>query len=332
MWRSKLAGSLGLRRPDGSRRSQYSIKSWAATQTWSSRPKVPSMNTTLDSWISGGDRRAISGSGHEVFAWPDGPRDGKAGTLFPRFSASSFDWASVIPELTDAGYRVTTLDFLGYGNSDKPYPYTYSLMEQASLVQAVWEDLSIDRTALVAHDYGVSVAQELLCRDAARIESMAWLNGGMFPDLHRPTESQRHLSELSGDEAEEYITETGYRAALLGLLGRRVSDHTLGEMWVDFSRSRGTRVAPALLGYMAERREHAVRWSHVIESYSGPQTFIWGPADPISGAHVLPRIREKAPPASINVLDNPPPVGHFPQAEAPELVEPLLIKHLQSAG
>ena len=290
------------------------------------------MNTTLDSWISGGDRRRISGSSHELFVRQDGPVDGKPVTLFHGFPASSFDWASVIPELTGAGSRVTTLDFLGYGSSDKPYPYTYSLMEQASLVQAVWEDLSIDRTALVAHDYGVSVAQELLSRDPGRIESMAWLNGGMFPDLHRPTESQRHLSELSGDEAEAEITETGYRAALLDLFGRPVSDHTLGEMWVDFSRSRGTRVAPALLGYMAERREHAARWSHAVESYSGPQTFIWGPADPISGAHVLPRIRDKAPSASINVLDNPPPVGHFPQVEAPELVGPLLIKHLQAAG
>jgi pimeloyl-ACP methyl ester carboxylesterase len=105
-------------------------------------------------------------------------------------------------------------------------------------VLAVWADLGIDRTALVAHDYGVSVAQELLCRDPGRIESMAWLNGGMFPDLHRPAEFQRHLTELSGDDAEEFITETVYRKALLGVFGRPVSDHTVGEMWVDFSRSR----------------------------------------------------------------------------------------------
>ena len=144
-------------------------------------------------------------------------------------------------------------------------------------MQAVWGDLGIDRTALVAHDYGVSVAQELLSRDAGRIESMAWLNGGMFPDLHRPAEFQRHLIELSGDGAENYLTESVYRAALLGVLGRPVPDHTVGEMWVDFSRSRGTRVAPALLGYMAERRESASRWSHAVESYSGPQTYIWGP-------------------------------------------------------
>jgi hypothetical protein len=64
----------------------------------------------------------------------------------------------------------------------------------------------------------------------------------------------------------------------------------------------------------------------------GSKDFHLGPADPISGAHVLPRIREKAPSASINVLDNPPRVGHLPQVEAPELVGALLIKHLQTTG
>jgi pimeloyl-ACP methyl ester carboxylesterase len=290
------------------------------------------MSTTLDSWISGGARRRVSGSPHALFVRQDGPVDGKPVTLFHGFPASSFDWAGVIPELTGSGYRVTTLDFLGYGSSDKPHPYAYSLVEQASLVQAVWADLSIDRTALVAHDYGDSVAQELLSREPLRIESIAWLNGGIFSDLHRPTDTQRRLSELRADHAEDYLTETAYRKELSGLLGRPVPDHTVGEMWVDFSRSRGARVAPALLGYMAERREHAARWSYAVESYQGPQTFIWGPADPVSGAHVLPRIREKIPSASINVLDHQPPVGHFPQVEAPELVGPLLVKHLQAAG
>jgi pimeloyl-ACP methyl ester carboxylesterase len=289
------------------------------------------VDTTLDSWTSGGSRRRISGSTYELFVRQDGPADGKPVTLFHGFPTSSFDWAAVVPALASSGCRVTTLDFLGYGSSDKPYPHAYSLLEQASLVQAVWQDLGIDRTALVAHDYGVSVAQEILSRDAGRIESMAWLNGGIFPDLHRPTDTQRLLSELGADVAEDILNETAYRAAILVVLGRPVSDRTLGEMWVDFNRSRGARVAPALLGYMGERREHAAQWSHAIENFTGPQTFIWGPADPVSGSHVLPRIRESIPSASIIVLDGPPPVGHFPEVEAPELVGPLLVKHLQAA-
>lgn len=290
------------------------------------------VNTTLDSWISGGTRRRVSGSSHQLFVRQDGPAGGKPVTLFHGFPASSFDWVGVIPELTGSGYRVTTLDFLGYGSSDKPHPYTYTLMEQASLVEAVWADLGIDRTALVAHDYGDSVAQELLCRDPRRIESVAWLNGGIFPDLHRASDTQRYLSELSGDEALEQLTETVYRKELLRLLGRQVSKEKLRDMWLDFNRAQGARVAPSLLRYMAERREHAARWTQAVESYSGPQTFIWGPADPISGDHVLPRIRERVQSASLDVLDASPPVGHFPQVEAPELVGPLVVKHLRAAS
>jgi pimeloyl-ACP methyl ester carboxylesterase len=290
------------------------------------------VNTTLNSWLSSGARVRPSGTAHKLFVRQEGPHDGKPVTLFHGFPASSFDWAGVVPELAGRGYRVTTLDFLGFGSSDKPHPYSYNLVEQASLVEALWADLGIDQTALIAHDYGDSVAQELLCRNPCRIDSMAWLNGGIFADLHHATETQRHLSELDSTDAEERLTENLYRRELSSLLGRKVDTQIMDAMWADFSRLRGTRVVPALLGYMAERRENATRWTHAVESYSGPQTFIWGPADPVSGAHVLPRIREKVRSARIAVLDTPPPVGHFPQVEAPELVAPLLVEHLKAAG
>ena len=55
-------------------------------------------------------------------------------------------------------------DFLGFGASDKPADHDYSLLEQADLVEALWAQEGVDETALVAHDYAVSVAQELLAR------------------------------------------------------------------------------------------------------------------------------------------------------------------------
>ena len=52
-------------------------------------------------------------------------------------------------------------DFLGFGASDRPADHEYSIHEQADLVEALWAGERIDSTVLVAHDYGVSVAQEL---------------------------------------------------------------------------------------------------------------------------------------------------------------------------
>jgi pimeloyl-ACP methyl ester carboxylesterase len=114
-------------------------------------------------------------------------------------------------------------------------------------------------------------------------------------------------------------------ATLRGILGRPVTDATVHEMWCAVAMSDGTAVMPALMGYMAERRANAERWVSALEGYGGPQRFIWGPADPISGGHVAERIAERLPHASLHVLDEPPPVGHYPQVEAPELVGPLLV-------
>ena len=50
---------------------------------------------------------------------------------------------------------------------------------------------AIESTVVVAHDYSVSVAQELLTRRAAGtlavdVRALHFMNGGIYPDLHRP--------------------------------------------------------------------------------------------------------------------------------------------------
>jgi pimeloyl-ACP methyl ester carboxylesterase len=190
----------------------------------------------------------------------------------------------------------------------------------------VWDLLGIGPTALVAHDYGVSVAQELLARDADRITSMTWLNGGLYPDLHRPIPTQEVLAGPEGPALAAMLNEELLAATLRGILGRQVSDEKLRELWRAVEMNDGTAVLPPLLGYMAERRANAQRWVTALEGYPGPQRFVWGPADPISGAHVAERIAERLPDAALHVLTGPPPVGHYPQVEAPELVGPLLVE------
>jgi len=282
------------------------------------------MRTTREEWLAGGSRVTLPGTPHTLFVRQDGPEDGRPVTLLHGFPTSSHDWADVLPFLTAAGNRVTTLDFLGYGDSDKPHPYDYTLREQADLVQATWTQAGVGSTALVAHDYGVSVAQELLARDPERITSMAWLNGGLFPDLHRPTSGQKLLRGRFGPVVARLFNEQRFAAALREIMGRPVSDQALHEMWLSMSARKGARTAPRMLRYMDERREYADRWRAAIADYAGPQLFVWGPVDPVSGAHVVPRIREVAPGAQVVVLDEPPAVGHYPQVEAPEVVGPLL--------
>jgi pimeloyl-ACP methyl ester carboxylesterase len=286
------------------------------------------MLSSLDEWIAGGSHVTLAG--HKIFFRQDGPSDGKPISLLHGYPTSCHDWSPIVPALVAAGGRVTTLDFVGFGASDKPAGHVYSIEEQATIVEQLWARLGIDDTALVAHDYGVSVAQELLARKPRRVTRMAWLNGGIYFDLHRPLFIQRLMHGPLGDVFSHFMSETTYRMSLRKILKRPVADEDLHQMWLATQKNGGLRVLRPLLRYMDDRRRQGARWQRALETFRGPMLFIWGPADPVSGAHVLPRVRERLPHAKVVVLDEPPATGHYPQVENPAAVAAALTDFLSA--
>jgi pimeloyl-ACP methyl ester carboxylesterase len=81
------------------------------------------------------------------------------------------------------------------GDSDKPKDYIYSTAERADLVEAIWRDLSVQSTTLVAFDFSSLVVLEHLRRRLERlkrgepaggpdIRGVFIFNGGLFTDGH----------------------------------------------------------------------------------------------------------------------------------------------------
>nr|XP_028602499.1 mesoderm-specific transcript homolog protein isoform X2 [Podarcis muralis] len=86
--------------------------------------------------------------------------------LLHGFPTSSYDWCKIWEGLMQRFNRVIALDFVGFGFSDKPRPHQYSIFEQASIVEGLLDHLGLlnQRVNLLSHDYGDTVAQELLHR------------------------------------------------------------------------------------------------------------------------------------------------------------------------
>jgi len=63
------------------------------------------------------------------------PGDDPTILLLHGYPSSSFDYQQVVPHLAERAWL--TLDFLGFGLSDKPRPHRYSLLGQADIVQTV---------------------------------------------------------------------------------------------------------------------------------------------------------------------------------------------------
>ncbi|CAM1328065.1 MEST (predicted), partial [Pycnogonum litorale] len=98
----------------------------------------------------------------------------------------------MIPKLKDKFKSVVLLDFIGFGFSDKPRDFEYSIKAQADIVQSLLSRLNCRSVHVISHDYGDTVAQELLARQIEdkssqpKIKSLCLLNGGIFPETNKP--------------------------------------------------------------------------------------------------------------------------------------------------
>ena len=273
---------------------------------------------TLDAWRAGGDWFAWRGE--RIFVRTDGT--GEPLLLIHGFPTASWDWAAVWPRLA-ARYRVLALDMIGFGMSAKPRGFAYSIMAQADLVGAFLARERVTRYRVLAHDYGNTVAQELLARDRGAIAAVCFLNGGLFPEAHRPLRMQRLLASPLGPLIARFASFRTFQASLDAIWGTHpLPDDELRTMWQLASADGGLKVMPRLLGYMAERRRHRARWVGALVDAHVPRRLVDGVVDPISGAHLVARYRALVRGADVVEL---PGVGHYPQVEAPEAVADAVL-------
>ena len=260
--------------------------------------------------------------GLRVATHDDGPQDAPVVTYLHGFPASSLDIVPTAERIGDER-RILTLDFPGFGASEKPTGHRYSIHACADSVEDLWAFHGVTGSVLVADDYGVSVAQELLARRLdGRLEvevgGTVWSNGGLYPDLHRPTDGQKMLLDPENGPALAAAVDEGlFRSGIAVTWGQRVpmTDEEIHEMWVSMAHEGGTALMHDLLGYIADRREHAERWRNALETYDGPMRFVWGDLDPVSGAHMIERVEERIPAAGVNRMAD---VGHWPPLESPD--------------
>jgi len=265
------------------------------------------------------------------FRYRDRPvfyRDDGAGTplvLIHGFPTASWDWAAIWPALRER-FRLVAPDMLGFGFSAKPLPWDYSILDQATLHEELLRALGAGSAHVLAHDYGDTVAQELLVRFAERrrsgtpgleLRSVCFLNGGLFPEVHRARPIQKLLASPLGPLLARLTNESAFHRGFSAVFGpdTRPDEETLHAWWTLVSSGGGVRVGPRLLGYIRERRRHRDRWVGVLERSPVPLRFVNGPEDPVSGRHMAERYRELVPAADLVLL---PGIGHYPQMEDPE--------------
>ena len=273
-------------------------------------------------WQSRGKLEAVLG--HSIFVLDEGDSSLPTIVLLHGFPTSSWDWQPIWSELVK-NYRLIALDMLGFGFSDKPNSRTYTIHGQADIVEALVKTKGLTNFHVLAHDYGDTVAQELLARQLEGAGSGTWLsccllNGGLFPETHRALLTQKLLLSPLGKFLNRLTGYSKFSKNFSSVFGPQSKplEQDLENFWWLINVNNGKHIFHNLITYMRDRIEHRERWVSALKKSTIPLAVINGSVDPISGAHMVARYKDLN--CRLDYLAQLSVIGHYPQVEAPKEV------------
>lgn len=237
------------------------------------------------------------------------------------FPTSSWDFAGAARPVAGRR-RVVLFDCLGFGFSDRPARFAYSVMEQADVAVAVATALHLDRVHLWAHDMGGTVASELLARRQRgllplAVDSLALMNSGVYAEMSSPAIGQRLLMSRLGPRLVPLIRKPLFVAQLRRIMGRPPSANAFDDLWTLASREHGQAGWPEALRFMEDRARFRDRWVGALRRSGLPTLIAWGMADRVTGPAVAERLVREIPGAR---LEGWAGLGHLPHLEDPDRV------------
>lgn len=274
---------------------------------------------TMAAWRERGEYLTLCG--HRIFTVDTGETDRPCIVLIHGFPTSSWDWQSLWDAL-NGEYRLVALDMLGFGFSDKPDNRDYTIHGQADLWEALIRLKSIEQYHVLAHDYGDTVAQELLARQLEGTGAGTWLsgcflNGGLFPETHRALLTQKLLLSPLGPWVNKLSGYRQFAARFSSVFGEQTkpSESELRAFWAVINENNGKHLFHNLITYIRDRRIHRERWINALLESPVPLALINGSVDPVSGQHMVARYKELQ--CRLDYLGELAAIGHYPQVEDP---------------
>ena len=236
------------------------------------------------------------------------------------------------------------LDYVGMGDRDKPKDYAYSTAERTGLVEAIWRDLSVKSTTLVAFDFSSLVVLEHLRRLLERsnrgepaggpeIRGVFTFNGGLFTDCHsHPGYTTPMLRRLPNRVRRSLGRPFALFKRMPGVRtmwskGYRVTDAEIRELHSAMDRHDGVFYLAAAAGFVADHKAQGDRldFGRLFEAYRDQFPFLVGGSDEDPFEHRQVDLAQERLGKLVLQIERLPG-GHLTTNEQPEALATLIAK------
>jgi len=132
----------------------------------------------------------------------EGPQNGPVVVLVHGLGSRAEDWRMLAPYLAKAGFRVYIPDLLGFGRSQQPADFSYSVRDQATVVVGLMDALGLKQVELCGWSMGGWIAELIAIEHPERISRLILFDAAGLnvkpawnTDLFTPTTAAQ-LAEL----------------------------------------------------------------------------------------------------------------------------------------
>lgn len=254
-------------------------------------------------------------AGLRVFWRAADPPQGVSPTLYVHgVPTNADDWTPFLERTGGAA-----LDLPGFGRSEKPGSFDYSIGGYNTFLQALIGRLGWDRFNLVVHDWGglaLVTAQEL----HERLDRLVIVNAvPLLPGYRWHRIARVWRTPIAGELMMGLTTKTAAKFLSKESRPNRAPwpDDMLDSVWDHFDH--GTQRAILRLYRSAppqELEEAGMRFAQV----TAPTLVLWGDQDPYIPTEFARKYEETLPNARLELLED---AGHWPWIDRPDCVDTI---------
>lgn len=249
--------------------------------------------------------------------------------LIHGYTASAYVWKTTAPMLADAGFRVIAIDLVGFGYSEKPRWFDYSIQSQSRVISRFLSRLGIGRAIVVGSSYGGAVSLNLTLDNPGIVEKLVLVDA-VINDRPKKHPLLR-LASLPGvgEAMTPFLIDSKLflRKRMQGTLAK-ANHHLITDDRIESIR-RPLHAADGHHSVLATSRNwHADRIERDLELIDQPTLIIWGDQDtviPIGNGH---KLHQGILQSRFVIFKD---CGHIPQEEKSDLFTQLVTDFCKTA-
>ncbi|MFT6337948.1 MAG: pimeloyl-ACP methyl ester carboxylesterase [Halioglobus sp.] len=250
---------------------------------------------------------------------------------YPTSAQEYIEVMKLIPE----EYTVIAHDHLGYGRSAKPSNHNYLLKGQADITLALYKLLGIKNVHLVAHDYGTSVATEIIARNIEshldiNLKSVTLCNGSMLIGMAELRIIQRLLkSKVFGPIVAQLSSAETFHRNMRSIWfdKSKYNQKAMHIHWELLIADGGKKVLPKITRYINQRYDNYDRWIGALKESHLPFHILWAANDPVAVVGMARKLDQIIPESTLTIIEK---CGHYPMIEERELWTEKVIKGISN--